>query len=159
MENNAGVRIVAVPATKFVTSGPGTFGDANIDQFDAWLSAQPQRLTPRDFMWFDPEARKLVWNYCPDFDTVAEGFGTLDFAGGLYAVAISRDEDDNDGERVYNAIKQWVRSSGCFELDERPNHYTMFHVVTPPEARKALGFSQLDIYVPIKVKDKTGDKK
>lgn len=79
------------------------------------------------------------------------GYDVVDFPGGLYAVAVSIDEDDEDGERVYAAIKDWTRESGVFALDERPGHYTMFHVITPDEAYEAMGYRQLDILVPIRV--------
>lgn len=103
-------------------------------------------------MWFDEESKRLVWYYAlpPDIAD-PEGFDVVDFPGGLYAVAISRDEDDADGERVYAGIRKWVGDSGAFAVDEGPRRYTMFHAITPDEAYRTMGFRQLDIFVPIKV--------
>jgi hypothetical protein len=72
------------------------------------------------------------------------------FAGGLYAVAVSRDQDDTDGERVYRAIQDWVQQTNAFVLDEQPKRPALFHVITPPAAYDKLGYRQLDIYVPIR---------
>ncbi|MDE5700102.1 MAG: hypothetical protein K2I96_22290 [Lachnospiraceae bacterium] len=42
-----------------------------------------------------------------------------------------------------------------FEPDERPGHRTMCHMVNPTdEIKRALGYDQLDIYVPIKIRGK-----
>lgn len=87
------------------------------------------------------------------------GFEIVDFEGVLYAAAVSIDGDDEDGEPVYNGIKEWVKNSGCFEFDERPGHYCMmFNIITPPEAKEAMGYEQLEIFVPIKVKRSGSEK-
>ena len=54
-------------------------------------------------------------------------------------------------KRVYQAVREWVKSSGCFALDERPGRYTMWHVITSDVAFRAMGYRQLDLYVPIRV--------
>lgn len=67
----------------------------------------------------------------------------------------SRHAIDGDGEScqsVYQSICQWVERSG-FALDERPGHCTMCHMLNPSqELHKALGYDQMDIYVPIRIK-------
>jgi hypothetical protein len=147
-----GIRILELPSARMATSG-----NRSLEEFDAWWSeldkTRKDKFFPRDFMWFDAESEKLVWYYAlpPDADDPEE-FDVVDFVGGLYAVAISKDEDDADGERVYAGIKKWVEDSGVFEVDENPRRHSMFHVVTPDEAYKAMGFRQLDIFVPIKVR-------
>lgn len=146
-----GIRIVKLLACKMVSSG-----DRNLEDFDVWFSKvdkeRKDQFFPRDFMWWDSENKKLVWYYIlGEHITNTEGFETIDFEGGLYAAAISRDQDDKDGERVFCAIKDWVQNSGVFALDERPNHSTMFHVITPDEAYEVMGYRQLDLFVPIKV--------
>ena len=92
--------------------------------------------------WFNPLSNKID-PHC--------GFEIVDFPGGLYAVAISIDKDDDDGQRVYNEIKKWIQTNHIFELDERLGHYTMFHVITPDDVFNAMGYRQLEIFVPIKV--------
>jgi len=78
----------------------------------------------------------------------------ITFEGGLYAAAMSVDGDDDINGRVYRGIKKWVETSG-FELDERPGHGTLCHMVNPTdEIKAALGYHQLDIYVPVKIRGK-----
>lgn len=97
------------------------------------------RSFPRDFMWFDEESRRLVWYYALPPDAAdPEGFDVVDFPGGLYAVAVSKDEDDADGERVYAEIKKWVEDSRVFAVYEGPQRHTMFHVITSDEAYRAI---------------------
>ena len=74
------------------------------------------------------------------------------FEGGLYAAAMSVDGDDDIGGRMYSGILKWLEGSG-FEPDERPGHRCMCHMVNPTEEiRQALGYHQLDIYVPVKIR-------
>ncbi len=146
-----GIRIVNLPPARMASSG-----DKSLEEFDAWWSRVDQkrkdRFFPRDFMTFDPQSQSLIWFYAlPDGVTDTGGFDVVDFPGGLYAVAISKDKDDADGNRVVAGIREWVKSSGVFALDERPGHYELFHVITPDEAYEAMGYRQLDIFVPIKV--------
>ena len=158
-----GIRIVELPKCKMVSSGPADEGnpfaeDGILRAFDQWFAAADAKRTdkffPRDFMWFDRETQRLVWYYVlPDGMTDTGGFEVVDFAGGLYAAHISKDGDEADGERVYAGIKAWVAENAVFVLDERPGHYDLFHITTPPKVAEAMGYSQLDIYVPIKLKE------
>lgn len=144
------VRLISLPACKMVSSGLGNFGDPSFDQFDQWFSAFPRTEFPKDFLWYDNERHNLVWwyQYCDSMDT--KDFPIDEFDGGLYACAVSKDGDDEDGERVYAGIKKWIEESNRFVLDERANHYTMSHIITPPELQDILGYLQLEILVPIK---------
>lgn len=146
-----GIRIVQLPPSRMVASG-----DSDLETFDAWWTEADKKrkdqFFPRDFMWFDEASQKLVWGYVLPYDMSDTGrYGIIDFPGGLYAAAVSRDGDDEDGERVYTAIREWTRDSGAFALDEGSGRHTMFHVITPDEAFRAMGFRQLDIYVPTRV--------
>ena len=146
-----GIRVVKLPAARMVTSG-----GKDLKDFDNWWSAldkeRKDKFFPRDFMYFDQEEKQLIWFYALADDTTDTGeYDSIDFPGGLYAAAISKAEDDVDGKRVYDGIQEWITKSAVFALDERPGHYTMFHVVSPDEVYEALGYRQLDMYVPIKI--------
>jgi len=146
-----GIRIVELPSATMATSG-----DRDLEGFDHWWSGvdrtRKDRFFPRDFMWFDPAANRLVWYYAlPDGVSDTGGYDTVEFPGGLYAAAISIDQDDADGERVYQAVREWVARSGCFALDEGAARHTLFHVITPDSAFRAMGYRQLDLYIPIRV--------
>lgn len=145
-----GIRIVTLPAARMAASG-----NSDLDEFNRWWSAldakRQDRFFPRDFLAFIPETEKLEWFYAlPPGETDNGGYDVVPFPGGIYAAAISRDEDDEDGERVYAEIKKWVEESGIFALDERPGRHTLFHVVTSDEVFAAMGYRQLDIFVPIR---------
>ncbi|HYF91287.1 MAG TPA: GyrI-like domain-containing protein [Symbiobacteriaceae bacterium] len=147
-----GIRIIELPAATMVTSG-----NRNLQGFDEWWShidkERKDRFFPRDFMWFDPENQSLVWYYAlPDGVTDTGGYEVVEFSGGLYAAFVSRDQDDQDGQRVYRAVLDWVQDSGCFAVDERPGRRTLFHVITSDTAYRAMGYRQLDLYIPIRIK-------
>jgi len=107
-----------------------------------------------DFLWFEEDMRAVwIWaveDWVTEEDTAP--YELIEFEGGLYAAAISVDGDDDISGRVYEGIKRWVETSG-FELDERPGHRTLCHMLNPTdEIKAALGYHQLDIYVPIKLR-------
>jgi DNA-binding transcriptional MerR regulator/predicted GNAT family acetyltransferase len=157
------VRVFSLPVCRMASSGIDTeplFSEGGkIERFNRWFSEADRkrrdRFFARDFMWYDPQTRGTVWWYALEqgMEEPRE-FETVDFEGGLYASAVSRDEDDSDGERVYRGIKRWVEHSECFELDERPGHYAMYHIIGTPEIKEAMGYGQLEIYVPIRIKQR-----
>ncbi len=155
MENVFGVRVLALPKCRMVTSGMETGApfapESKLTAFSTWFSkiAATDRFMPRDFLWYDAEIPGMEWCYVYSEGMDTGDFEVVDFDGGLYAAAISVDEDDTDGTRVYEGIKAWIAECG-FALDERPRHRTMFHIPTPASAKKVMGFNQLDIFVPIK---------
>lgn len=153
-------RIIELPSCKMVSSGCSAEKDpfapgGLLNRFGSWWSEvdreRKDRFFPRDFMWYDREKKGLVWYYAVSGDLAGTGgFEIVDYEGGLYASAVARDGDDLDGQNVYSAIKQWVKDGGCFQLDERPGHYDMFHIITSGSARAVLGYHQLEIFVPIR---------
>ncbi|MDQ7991537.1 MAG: GyrI-like domain-containing protein [Propionicimonas sp.] len=152
------VRVVELPACTMASSGTCTDLDCFapgglLATFNDWWSAvdasRADRFFPRDFMWYDDDLRGLVWWYALSGQPTATGTWQLvDFAGGLYATATCRDGDDADGERVSAAVRQWVRGIGGLELDEA--RAELFHVITPPAAAQALGYQQLELFVPVR---------
>lgn len=151
------VRVIELPKCRMATSGFGSF-DTIVGKFDSWWNNYDKKrkgiyFSPLDFMWF--ENGKTVWWMTVENDATSEdcgGYKIIDFEGGLYAAAMSVDGDDDINGRVYAGIKNWVATSG-FELDERPGHQAMCHMVNPSdEIKKGLGYHQLDIYIPIRLK-------
>lgn len=156
------IRIVELPPCVMASSGVSTESEpfaagGRLMRFNEWWTAvdatRRDRFFPRDFMWFDRVRQGLVWWYAvPEATADTEGFDAVDFEGGLYAAAISRDGDDGDGERVYDDVKAWVAASDRFDLDERDGHYDLFHIITPNAAASAMGYRQLEIFVPIRLR-------
>lgn len=146
------VRIISLPKCKMVSSGLGNFCDENFEKFDQWFSSFPVSFVdmPKDFLWYDKERSNLVWWYLYSEGMDTSDFPIDEFDGGLFACAVSKDGDDEDGERVYAGICKWIEDSNRFQIDERPNHYTMSHIITSPDLKNLLSYEQLEILVPIK---------
>lgn len=145
MEN---VRVYEIPACKMVSSQCGMFGDGKLEQFDQWFSSLPKTMFPQDFLWYDNKRRGFVWYYMySEGMAVPDEFSIIDFPGGLYAVASDVDGRDNSG--VISVIKSFIKEKECFEEDTSREY--LGNIPTPPSASKAMGYNQMDYYVPIKI--------
>lgn len=154
------VRIIQINPFRAFSSGLDTM-DNVMGTFQQWQEEHNHLVKKLiygapDFLWFEEDMR-AVWIWAvEDWVTEAdvEPYELIEFKGGLYAAAMSVDGDDDINGRVYEGIKKWLETSG-FELDEQPGHRTLCHMVNPTdEIKAALGYHQLDIYVPIKVRSK-----
>jgi AraC family transcriptional regulator len=152
MEN---VRIYEIPSCKMVSSQCGMFGDGKLEAFEQWLSELPVSIFPKDFLWYDKEYEGFVWYYIYEEGmSVPEAFKLVDFTGGLYAVATDVDGEDN--RHVIGIIKDFIKDRNCFEEDL--SRYYLGNVITPTSVSKIMGYSQMDYYVPIKLKSQTEAK-
>lgn len=154
------VRIIQINPFKAFSSGADTIENV-MGAFQQWQEEHNHLVKKMiygapDFLWFE-EDMKAVWiwaveDWVTEEDTIP--YELIEFEGGLYAAAMSIDGDDEIGSRVHSGILKWLEGSG-FELDERPGHRTMGHMVNPTdEIKNALGYDQMDIYVPIKIHGK-----
>lgn len=144
-----GVRIYGMPACRMASSEAGMFGDGTLEKFEAWFSALPETMFPRDFLWYDEKRMGFVWYYMlgngvPEPD----GFAIVDFPGGLYAVATGIDGRESDAEHA--AIRSFIENAPSFEID--PTRSEFGDIITPKAAQTALGYCQMDYYVPIRIK-------
>lgn len=145
MEN---VRIYEIPKCKMVASKCGMFGDPALVEFDDWFSSLPRTMFPQDFLGFDEKQGGFVWYYIyREGLEVPETFDIVDFPGGLYAVACDKDGAGN--EEVMGAIMKFIEANEHFAPDT--SRTQLGNVITPPAAQEAMGYSQMDYYVPIKV--------
>ena len=142
------IRIVEIPDCKMVSSGVGMFGDENFDAFHAWFSALPRTHESQEFLFSDEGRFHWLYIY-NDRLNVPERFTLIDFKGGLYAVAT-----DIDGQTDYDALfaakLEFLKANGFEEDDSR---YKMGNAFTPPKAAAVMGYSQMNYYTPIRVKD------
>lgn len=152
------VRIIQINPSRAFSSGTDTIENV-LGTFQQWQEEHNHLVKKMiygapDFLWFE-ENMQAVWiwaveEWVTQEDT--EPYELIEFEGELYAAAMSIDGDDDMGGRVYSGIIKWLEDSG-FELDERPGHRTMGHMVNPTsEIKSALGYDQMDIYVPIKIR-------
>ena len=158
------IRIVELPKCRAVTSGyaigetPFQEGGTLMRFMDWWSEYDKKRIDRwfgRSYVMYGREEQALIWFYAITDDEKPEcEYEIVDFEGGLYAAAVAIDGNDEDEQRVYGEIKEWVKNSGAFDLDERPGHYDLCDVISPEYAGEAMGYMQLEIYVPIKLRTK-----
>jgi hypothetical protein len=158
LEKKPDIGIISLPACRMVTSGVKR-GDNHKRFQRIWkrLDGKHTPLFPRDFMWWDAEHGSTVWWYAVDdwvTEADTEGFGIVDFAGGLYASAIAPQDDPAECFEIFNAIKEWVTKHENLELDEHRGHDNLFHVISPERIHELLGYRQYAFYVPIRIKGK-----
>lgn len=154
------VRIVQINPFKAFSSGADTIENV-MGPFQEWQEAHNHLVRKMmygapDFLWFEEDKATWIWAV-EDGVTQADvaPYELIEFEGGLYAAAMSVDGDDDMGSRVHAGILRWIEESG-FQLDERPGHRVMGHMLNPSEKiKRALGYDQMDLYVPIKVRGET----
>lgn len=111
-----------------------------------------------DFLLLKDDKAEMI---CAVKDEVTEAdvspLRIIDFPGGLYAMAVSIDEDDESIQKVQDKICRWVENTN-FELDKSRSF--MFNMPYLDEANKynkdiekGLGYRQMQRYVPIKLKE------
>lgn len=156
-------RIISLPPFTAVTSAPdpafdfspqGELGKFN-DYFSGIKPSPRDSFMPRDFLFFDKEAGGLVWWYAWEEGMPDGGYQKVAFDGGIYLTYFYWDHDEEENGRLYQAALDYIRQSDVFELDERPGHYAMGHIITPSEAIPALGNGMMECFVPVKLKAAT----
>lgn len=154
------IRIIQINPFRAFSSGVDSF-DQVMGPFQQWQEAHDHLVKKMiygapDFLSFEEDG-KACWIWAvEDWVTKKDTspYELVWFEGGYYASAVSVDGDDDMGGRICRGILKWIENSG-FELDDRPGHRTMCHMVNPTaEIKNALGYDQLEIYVPIKIRGK-----
>jgi len=145
MEN---VRVYEMPPCKMAVSQCGMFGEGKLEKFSDWFGSLPKTMFPKDFLWYDSKQGGFVWYYMYDESmAVPDDFAIIDFSGGLYAVATDIDGQDNNP--ALSVIKDFIKEKGCFEEDNSRTY--MGNIINPQSAGKAMGYNQMDYYIPIKI--------
>jgi len=162
-KERSAVRVIELPACRMVSSGRTKWNEAfgpngPLTRFNEWFSAYDQtradRFYVRDFMWGPASGTWVEWAYAvTDIPEDLGGFEVIDFPGGLFAVAVSVDADGRDHDRVHGAIQRWVKKSGCFALDETDERFSMGNITSPMRTKEAMGYHQMDLYFPIRIKE------
>ena len=153
-------RIISRPPFTAVTSGPdpdfdfspnGVLGKFN-DYFSAITPSPRDAFMPRDFLFFNKEAGGLEWWWALEEGMPDGGHEKVAFDGGLYLTYVYWDHDEETNSKLFQDALDYINSSEAFELDERPGHYAMGHIITPPEVIQALGNGMMEAFVPVKLK-------
>ncbi len=154
-------RIVSLPPFKAAASGADTSfdfeGDSILGKFNRYFSAitpsARDSFLPRDFLFYDEEKQGLVWWWALAEGMDDGGYEVVDFDGGCYLTYFYTDGDEEANGRLYNAALEYIKNSEHFELDVRPGHYAMGHIITPPEVIRAQGWAQMETFLPIRLKE------
>jgi hypothetical protein len=158
------VMVIRIPSFRAVTSGERTFEEIFKKggyMFQLWQHFplyRPVIFDCLDFMLVNEDKATMI---CAVKEGVSEAdvspLELIDFPGGLYAMAVSIDEDDESIQKVQDKIFQWVEGTN-FEVDKSRNF--MFNMpyldeenAYQKDIEKGLGYRQMQRYVPIKLKD------
>lgn len=147
--------IVRIPKFRAVTSGAMSYEDT-FGKFQLWQEAhndfyQPIIFDAPDFLYENNGNPEWIWRI-KDEITAADvlPYEIIEHPGGLYAVAVSIDGDDESGNNVLQKIEKWIEKTN-FMIDN--SRATSVHMIyTDDEIRMGLGYHQLNFYAPIKLK-------
>jgi len=153
-------RIVSLPPFKAISSGLDKnfdfSGNGILGKFDKYFSSiklsERDSFIPRDFLYFDKDREGLIWWWALTENEYNGEYETIDFEGGYYLTYTYKDGDENENARLYNEAIEYIALSVNFEIDIRPNHYPMGHIITPSEIIKIQKWAQMETYIPIKIK-------
>lgn len=160
------IMVVMIPEFKAVTCGNQPWGE--MFKPGGYMNQLWQYFHLYKSVIFDcvdfllPKNDKGEW-ICAVKDDVTEAdvnpFKLIDFPGGLYAMAVSIDEDDESIRKVEDKVGRWIENTN-FELDKDRN--VMFNMPylyedgrdsAYKDIEKGLGYKQMQRYFPIKLKE------
>jgi len=160
------VMVIRIPGFKAVTSGDQRWGDmfengGYMNQL--WKHCHLYKNVIFDcFDFLLPKNDKAEW-ICAVKDGVTDAdvspFKIINFPGGLYAMAVSIDDDDESIQKVEEKISRWIENTN-FEHDKSRDF--MFNMpflyedgadIAYQDIEKGLGYKQQQRYVPIRLKD------
>ncbi|MDW2800640.1 hypothetical protein RZO55_24020 [Clostridium boliviensis] len=155
-------RIISLPPFKAASSGIDKYFDFSsegvLGKFDKYFSAiqvsDRDNFLPRDFLYYDEQQKGMVWIWALSEDMDDGGNEVIHFDGGYYLTYAYKDGDEETNGKLYKEALVYIDSSEFFELDIRPNHYAMGHIITPAEIIKAQGWAQMETFIPIRLKSK-----
>jgi hypothetical protein len=160
------IMVVKLPGFKAVTCGEQPWGEMFKEggyMYQLWRYCHLYKSVIFDcFDFLLSKNDKAEW-ICAVKDGVTDAdvspFKLIDFPGGLYAMAVSIDEDNESIRKVQDKVHRWIESTN-FELDKDRN--IMFNMPYLYEAgrdseykdiEKGLGYKQMQRYFPIKLKE------
>ncbi len=154
------LRIISLPPFRAASSGLVWDFDFSpegaLGKFNAWFSAispSPRdSFMPRDFLCFDVGTGGVVWLYALSEGMDNGGYEEVDCEGGCYVTYTYRDGDQETNARLYQEAAACIEASPVLELDVRPGHLSMGHIITPPEVIAAQGWAQMEAFIPVKLK-------
>lgn len=150
------IMVVKIPKFRAVTSGLITFEELFGGDFGPWQEAHNHFFKPVIFDSPDflcGKDGKVEWiSAVKDEVTEADThpYEIIEYPGGLYAVAVSVDGDGESHDKVRRKTEKWLESTNFIIDEEREPMGHMIYV--DDEIRKGLGYHQMNLYAPIKLR-------
>jgi PhnB protein len=160
-----GLRIIELPKFKAVKSASQPLdAQFNTGGFSAWLKTHGHLV--RDAFYASPDFAyhekdgEATWIWALRDGATAEDcapYEAIEFAGGLYAVATTDENDGADIAKVFGSMRKWVEASPAFERDDNFENggacgrYILCHM-SGVGLTDALGWAQQEIFLPIRAK-------
>lgn len=160
------IMVVRIPEFKAVTCGDQPWGELFKEggyMYQLWQYCHLYKSVIFDcFDFLLTKNDKAEW-ICAVKDGVTNTdvspFKLFDFPGGLYAMAVSIDEDNESIHKVENKVLRWIESTN-FEPDKgrgvmfnMPYLYEDGRDIAYKDIEKGLGYKQMQRYFPIKLKE------
>ena len=149
------VMIVNIPPFRAMTTGLVSWGevfDTGIDRDKKYQDlVTPILFDGHDFLYGKDDKVAWIWRVkdgVTEADT--QPFKIIEHPGGLYAVAVSVDGDGESHNKVRSKVAKWLESTNFIIDDDRELAAHMIYVCD--EIKNGLGYHQLVLYAPIKLK-------
>ncbi|WP_430883268.1 MerR family transcriptional regulator [Fusibacter sp. JL216-2] len=160
------ILVVKIPSFKAVTTKEQSWDDMFSDggyMYQLWQHCH--LYDPVIFDCFDfliSRGDKAEW-ICALKDNVCAQevtpFEPIDFPGGIYAMAVSIDEDNESINKVEGKVRRWIENTN-FEIDQSrdvmfnmPYLYEDGRDPSYKDIEKGLGYKQMQRYFPLKLKE------
>lgn len=151
------IMIVRIPSFRAVASGKMSFEALFGGEFVPWIEAHQHLFLPilfqaPDFLCAKDNVTEWLWRIKDDVcEKDLYPYSIVDFDGGLYAVAVSQDADDESNYKVIQKIHRWLEDTNFVIDNER--WYAGHMIYAEEEIYKGLGYHQMNLYIPIKLKE------
>ncbi|MDF2540841.1 MAG: transcriptional regulator, MerR family [Herbinix sp.] len=160
------IMVVRIPGFKAVTCGDQPWGEMFKEggyMYQLWQYCHLYKSVIFDcFDFLLSKNDKAEWICAVKDDVTNEDvspFKLFDFPGGLYAMAVSIDEDNESINKVEDKVRRWIESTN-FELDKgrkvmfnMPYLYEAGRDASYQDIERGLGYKQMQRYFPIKLKE------
>jgi len=156
------VMVVHVPKFRAFTTGLvgwdtifGMGSDEKAIELTARGLTVPILFDGIDFLYGKDGKAAWIWRIK---DEVTEAdthpFEITEFQGGLYAVSVSVDNDGESHDKVRNKTSKWLKTTNFIMDNDREmlGHMIYTHEYYP-DIMKGLGYEQMLLYAPIKLKE------
>ena len=150
------IMIVRIPKFRAVTSGLISFEELFGGEFEPWQEAHNHLFKSiifdaADFLCEKDGKVEWIWALRDDVTKAdVSPYEIIEYPGGLYAVAVSVDGDGESNNQVRNKTERWLERTN-FVIDKERG--LMGHMIyVDDEIKEGLGYHQMNLYTPIKLK-------